>query len=70
MVLLAIYIINGVQAHCIISEKVNISDMILIQRLNNNDTHIKTAGSHLWWQGFLSTLFHSPWQKMLDNEQS
>ena len=35
MVLLAIYIINGVQAHCIISEMVNISDMILIQRLNN-----------------------------------
>ena len=33
VVLLAIYIISGVQGHCIISEMLNISDMILIQRL-------------------------------------
>ena len=35
VVLLAIYIINAVQAHCILSEMVNISDMILIQTLDN-----------------------------------
>ena len=45
---MAIYIIIGVQAHCIISEMVNISDMILIQRLEQYMINKQSQQDHIY----------------------